>query len=66
MAITSTPNRAAARELPMAARLRSDPAYQAFWLMRIGFTVIPILFGADKVAHVMVNWDKYLAPDLQH
>ena len=41
---------------------RSDPAYQAFWLLRIGFTVAPILFGADKFAHLLVNWDKYFAP----
>lgn len=40
----------------------SGPAHQAFWLLRIGFTVAPILFGADKFAHVLVNWDKYLAP----
>ena len=40
-----------------------DPAYQAFWLLRIGFTVAPILFGIDKFAHVLVNWDKYLAPE---
>lgn len=39
-----------------------NPAFQAFWLLRIGFTVAPILFGADKFAHVLVNWDKYLAP----
>src|SRR5438477_10990453 len=45
------------------ARPRWDnPAFQAFWLLRIGFTVAPILFGADKFAHVLVNWDKYLAP----
>lgn len=25
-----------------------DPAYQAFWLLRIGFVVAPILFGLDK------------------
>jgi hypothetical protein len=43
---------------------RDNPAYQAFWLLRIGFTVAPILFGADKFAHVLVNWDKYLAPRL--
>jgi len=43
-------------------QLRTDPAFQAFWLMRIGFTVAPILFGLDKFAHVMTNWDKYLAP----
>ena len=23
----------------------------------------PILFGIDKFAHVLVNWDKYLAPE---
>jgi len=43
-------------------RLRADPAYQAFWLLRIGFTVAPILFGADKFADLLTNWDKYLAP----
>jgi hypothetical protein len=40
-----------------------DPAYQAFWLLRIGFVVAPILFGLDKFAHVLVDWDKYLAPE---
>jgi hypothetical protein len=39
-----------------------NPAYQAFWLLRVGFTVAPILFGLDKFAHVLVNWDRYLAP----
>jgi uncharacterized membrane protein YphA (DoxX/SURF4 family) len=43
-------------------RVKADPAYQAFWLLRIGFTVAPILFGADKFANVLVNWEKYLAP----
>jgi hypothetical protein len=47
-------------------RLKTDPTFQAFWMMRLGFTLVPILFGADKFAHVMVNWDKYLAPELQH
>jgi hypothetical protein len=42
----------------------SDPVYQAFTLLRIGFTVAPILFGLDKFAHVLVNWDIYLAPRL--
>ncbi|HEY5014137.1 MAG TPA: hypothetical protein VIK61_15740, partial [Acidimicrobiia bacterium] len=47
----------------MTARDRfSDPAYQAFWLLRVGFTVAPILFGLDKYFHVLVNWDRYLAP----
>ena len=47
---------------PILARVKEDPAYQAFWLLRIAFTVAPILFGADKFANVLVNWEKYLAP----
>jgi uncharacterized membrane protein YphA (DoxX/SURF4 family) len=43
-------------------RLAADPAYQAFWLLRIGFTVAPIVFGVDKFANVLVNWETYLAP----
>jgi len=39
-----------------------NPVFQAFSLLRIGFTVAPILFGIDKFAHVLVNWDIYLAP----
>src|SRR5205823_10618544 len=39
-----------------------EPVYQAFWLLRVGFTVAPILFGLDKFFHVLVNWDRYLAP----
>src|SRR4051812_23952399 len=41
----------------------SDPVFQAFWLLRIGFIVAPIAFGLDKFAHVLVDWDKYLAPE---
>jgi hypothetical protein len=46
--------------------LRDDVAYQSFWLLRIGFTVAPIAFGADKFANVMVNWEQYLAPWIRH
>lgn len=41
-----------------------NPTFQAFALLRIGFVVAPILFGIDKFAHVLVNWDIYLAPRL--
>lgn len=37
-------------------------AQRAFRLLRTVFTVAPILFGLDKFAEVMTNWDKYLAP----
>jgi hypothetical protein len=49
---------------PHAPRLDlSDPTVQAFWLLRVAFTVAPILFGLDKFAHVLVDWDIYLAPE---
>lgn len=43
-------------------RLREDAGYQAFVLLRIAFTVAPILFGVDKFFNLMVNWESYLAP----
>jgi uncharacterized membrane protein YphA (DoxX/SURF4 family) len=36
-------------------------ARQAFWLLRIGFTVAPILFGVDKFFNWTVDWPDYLA-----
>src|SRR4051794_41275214 len=34
---------------------------QAFWLLRTGFTVAPILFGIDKFFNWTVHWPDYLA-----
>ncbi|MFE0454812.1 hypothetical protein ACFW2D_26790 [Streptomyces sp. NPDC058914] len=39
-----------------------DPGYQAFVILRTGFTVAPILFGLDKFANLLVDWPVYLAP----
>jgi hypothetical protein len=48
--------------IPRSNVLRSDPAAQAFMLLRVAFTVAPILFGLDKFAEVMISdWPKYLA-----
>lgn len=41
-----------------------DPAFQAFTLLRIGFTVAPILFGLDKFLDWLVDWRIYLAPEI--
>ena len=62
MAILTPHRTGTAQPLTHEARL-ANPAYQAFWLLRIGLTVAPILFGLDKFAHVLVDWDKYLAPE---
>ena len=39
----------------------SAAAHQAFWLLRIAFTVAPILFGIDKFFNWSVHWPDYLA-----
>ena len=41
---------------------QSDYGRQAFSILRFGFTVAPILAGADKFFHLLCDWDKYLAP----
>jgi uncharacterized membrane protein YphA (DoxX/SURF4 family) len=42
-------------------RVKSDPAYQAFVTLRVGFTVLPIVMGLDKFFNNLVNWEQYLA-----
>jgi hypothetical protein len=61
----SSPVAAALRPIPIpdVRALRRDPAAQAFMLLRIAFTVAPILFGLDKFAGVLTDdWTRYLAP----
>jgi uncharacterized membrane protein YphA (DoxX/SURF4 family) len=42
----------------------STAARQAFLLLRIAFTVAPILFGLDKFANVLTDdWTKYLSSE---
>ncbi len=41
--------------------LRS-PSYQAYQILRLGFTVAPIVAGLDKFFHFLVNWDQYVPP----
>ncbi len=40
----------------------AQPGYQAYLLLWAVFAVAPILFGLDKFAGVLVDWDIYLAP----
>ena len=42
-------------------RAWSDARYQAFMLMRLGYTVLPLAMGIDKFFNAMVSWPKYLA-----
>jgi hypothetical protein len=54
--------RRATRSAPLAPtpdRLR-DPSFAAFSLLRLGYTVAPVLFGVDKFFNWMVDWPRYL------
>ncbi len=46
----------------VAAAERGRPAYQAFQMLHLAFTVAPILAGIDKFFDLLCNWDGYLAP----
>ena len=47
---------------PAREAVRREPATQAYVLLRIAFTVAPILFGLDKFANVLTDdWTRYLS-----
>jgi len=51
--------------MPGAEALRRDPVAQAVTLLRVAFTVAPVLFGLDKFAGVLTDdWTRYLAPEM--
>jgi hypothetical protein len=50
--------------VPTSESIRRDPVAQAFVVMRIAFTVAPILFGLDKFANVLTDdWTRYLSSE---
>ena len=57
MAVIRTP-----QSSPTAAGGTPRGADEAFFLLRTVFTVVPIAFGLDKFAGLLVDWETYLAP----
>jgi hypothetical protein len=41
-----------------------EPARQAYLLLRIVFSVAPVLFGLDKFLGLLTDWSGYLAPQI--
>jgi len=39
-----------------------SPSYQAYQILHLAFVVAPVIAGADKFFHFLVNWDQYLSP----
>jgi hypothetical protein len=64
---TTTDARPHAAAQPVSREARppqwTNPAYQAFLILWIGFTAAPILFGLDKFFDVLVDWKLYLSPE---
>ena len=40
------------------------PAYQAYLILHAGFVALPVIAGLDKFVHLLVDWDRYLAPQV--
>jgi hypothetical protein len=40
----------------------SAPAWQAYRILHVGYTVGPIVAGLDKFTSFLTDWTKYLAP----
>lgn len=46
----------------LLSRVREDPGYGAFWVLRLGFIALPLLMGLDKFTNLLTDWPGYLAP----
>jgi len=42
----------------------TNPAWQAYQALHIGFVVAPVLAGLDKFTNLLTDWTKYLAPSV--
>lgn len=52
--------------LSFTDQLRRDPGFAAFWVLRAGFVVLPLLMGLDKFTNLLTDWPGYLAPGSRH
>lgn len=55
-------NRTAIASVTEISADASRPAYQAYQILHLGFTVAPIVAGLDKFFNLLVNWEQYLPP----
>lgn len=43
-----------------ATEARVTPSQSAYQILKVGFTVAPILFGLDKFFNIMTDWPRFL------
>jgi len=46
----------------MTTITRAEPSRQAFLMLWAVFSVAPIVFGLDKLAGLLTDWEQYLVP----
>jgi len=48
---------------PRAIEIRGgELGHQAYSSLYLGYTILPIVAGADKFSHWLVDWNQYLSP----
>ncbi|MGH3560701.1 MAG: hypothetical protein ACRDTN_02555 [Mycobacterium sp.] len=63
MATTNVPNTPQHGSTNTWEQARHDPAYAAFWLLRIGFVILPLWMGIDKFTKTLQpDWPGAIAP----
>src|SRR5688500_10157679 len=60
--IIDSPTRITSRTKAEGEADVSGTAYEAYQILRVGFTVAPIIAGLDKFFNLLVNWEQYLPP----
>ena len=64
MAYTVTPG-TIRTERVVHHHVHSGPAYQAYQILHIAFSVAPLIAGLDKFFNYLTNWSKYFSPAVQ-
>ncbi|MDP4199758.1 MAG: hypothetical protein Q8922_04045 [Bacteroidota bacterium] len=41
--------------------VHTGPAYQAYQILHVGFSLLPLIVGLDKFFDLLAGWDKYLS-----
>ncbi|MCC6368726.1 MAG: hypothetical protein IT165_34820 [Bryobacterales bacterium] len=43
-------------------KFAEKPILRAYWILRLAFTLVPIVAGIDQFTDKLADWDMYLAP----
>jgi uncharacterized membrane protein YphA (DoxX/SURF4 family) len=61
---TTTGNYGSSSHTTAAVRTTGSAVDRVITIMKLTYGIVPIVAGADKFTHLLVNWDQYLAPQI--